>query len=674
MNSTVSPQKRFGIIFALLIFLILHGTALWDSWRTAQEVAARTADIRLVNQRYNDFLKIQTTLRALAYDIQNPENGDISAQMAALGQQKTRLAQSLAEQKKTLPALTGLNTLGSELQNRLDNFRLPEAETPEDSAPLDAVQSVLMSAALQAADWETQTAESVERFSADTAAAAQRHKMLQGILCAVAVIDFLVIVLFLLPRAQSRRATRKKSAGSDSGDILASIDEGLFLLDKNLRIGTQYSARLEEIIGKRDIGGKTFDEIFEGQIQPGDLANTRLLVEQLYHDWVLEELTADLNPLSRVEIKVDDFKGYFRNRYLSFRFSRVRDGQKTRRILVRVSDITAQVLQEKAAQPEKSDNSAAYIDSLNVILNNENAQINNFINTARRNIGEIAQILQSSQENRIDFTPLPEKVPQIYRKLHGIKGEAAAIRLNGFVAVCGKFEEALEQMQAKPALQKYDFIHLSAFNDQLSSLLQTLEDLRGQITALNHRYHEGSLKPYYSRYATDVSQRYGKQVSLLCQGVDDIPLTDAQSAKVREIALQLISNAIVHGIEKPAERTAAGKSVQGNLQLLMLRTNDDRVDLIVKDDGAGINSEAVRAKALNSMKYPPEEIENWDSDRLMQEICRSGFSTAENVDDIAGRGIGLDLVAEKAEELGGSLSISSEPGEFTQFKINFPLT
>jgi chemosensory pili system protein ChpA (sensor histidine kinase/response regulator) len=133
----------------------------------------------------------------------------------------------------------------------------------------------------------------------------------------------------------------------------------------------------------------------------------------------------------------------------------------------------------------------------------------------------------------------------------------------------------------------------------------------------------------------------------------------------------MLRNAIAHGIENPAQRKQAGKSETGNINIAFDREGGEFV-IRISDDGAGINLEAIRNKAvekgmISADAQPSKAI-------LLDLMMQSGFSTAEEVTQIAGRGVGMDVVSTEIKQLGGHLQIDTEQGKGTLFTINMPLT
>lgn len=133
----------------------------------------------------------------------------------------------------------------------------------------------------------------------------------------------------------------------------------------------------------------------------------------------------------------------------------------------------------------------------------------------------------------------------------------------------------------------------------------------------------------------------------------------------------MLRNAIAHGIETPAERQDLGKSETGNIHLQLSREGSD-IQLIISDDGAGVNMAKIRAQAVKSGLLDPN-VEVSDTD-VLPFVLEHGFSTAREITQISGRGVGLDVVVSEVKQLGGSLDITSQSGEGAKFIIRLPLT
>jgi two-component system chemotaxis sensor kinase CheA len=172
------------------------------------------------------------------------------------------------------------------------------------------------------------------------------------------------------------------------------------------------------------------------------------------------------------------------------------------------------------------------------------------------------------------------------------------------------------------------------------------------------------------RAARDVARTLGKRVDLVGEG-GDVRL-DAHVLETAQRALQqMVRNAVAHGIEVEADRRAAGKPASGTVTVT-IELRDRRVVFACRDDGRGLDLDAVRAKA-RAKGRSAAEVDRLGRDDLVQLLLAGGMSTASVVTEVSGRGIGLDVVREAATRLDGEVRITSEPGAGTTVEIDAPL-
>jgi chemotaxis protein histidine kinase CheA len=170
-----------------------------------------------------------------------------------------------------------------------------------------------------------------------------------------------------------------------------------------------------------------------------------------------------------------------------------------------------------------------------------------------------------------------------------------------------------------------------------------------------------------------LSSEYQKDVILVPTGLGETNIPSGLQQTINRLCIQFLRNSVVHGIEPPEERKAAEKSQDGRIDIRLSKTPKGILELVVRDDGAGFNYEKIRQKAIDSGKWSETEIESWDNKQLLSLIFSPGFSTAEKVDKNAGRGIGMDAVLKNVKEHRGKITISSQPGRYSQFVVTFPL-
>jgi two-component system, chemotaxis family, sensor kinase CheA len=213
---------------------------------------------------------------------------------------------------------------------------------------------------------------------------------------------------------------------------------------------------------------------------------------------------------------------------------------------------------------------------------------------------------------------------------------------------------------------------------QLSELTETVEhmtristDLQGLI--LNMRMI--AVEQVFNRFprmVRDLAKELNKKVQLVVEGAE----TELDRTVIDEIGdplVHLLRNALDHGLESTEERLASGKSEEGKI-LLKAYHGGNHVFIEVVDDGKGISRDKVLAKAIERGVVTQEESRTLTDQQVFSLIFSSGFSTAEVISDVSGRGVGLDVVKTKIESLGGIISIDSTPGQGSTFRIQLPLT
>lgn len=176
----------------------------------------------------------------------------------------------------------------------------------------------------------------------------------------------------------------------------------------------------------------------------------------------------------------------------------------------------------------------------------------------------------------------------------------------------------------------------------------------------------------FPRLVRDAARSLGKRVDFVIEG-KEIELDRSMLDEIGDPLVHLLRNSLDHGIESPAERRAAGKPETGTLRLSAARERS-RIVIRVEDDGRGIMREKVLAKGLANGLITAEEARGMSDEDVARLITRPGFSTAETVTDVSGRGVGLDVVATRVRALGGMLEIASQPGHGTSMTLQLPQT
>jgi two-component system chemotaxis sensor kinase CheA len=174
----------------------------------------------------------------------------------------------------------------------------------------------------------------------------------------------------------------------------------------------------------------------------------------------------------------------------------------------------------------------------------------------------------------------------------------------------------------------------------------------------------------FRRVVRDTASSLGKEVNFEIVG-GEAELDKSMVEKIADPLMHLVRNSLDHGLEPPQERVAAGKSAAGKL-ILSARHETGAILIRIEDDGRGINRERVLQRAWNRGLIEPNTVPSDDVINMM--IFEPGFSTAEQVTNLSGRGVGMDVVRRNIESLRGSIKLDSRPGRGLQVDIRLPLT
>ncbi|RME38782.1 MAG: hybrid sensor histidine kinase/response regulator, partial [Deltaproteobacteria bacterium] len=198
-----------------------------------------------------------------------------------------------------------------------------------------------------------------------------------------------------------------------------------------------------------------------------------------------------------------------------------------------------------------------------------------------------------------------------------------------------------------------------------------LDELRDQVLRLMVRPLD-SVFSTFPRAVRDAAVRSGKKVQLLIGG-ESVELDQAVAEALVEPLVHLLNNAVIHGIEPPEVRRSLGKPEEGQVTILA-RQSGSEIRIEVIDDGAGIDVERVRRRAVELGVTTEVEAEAMDSAEVLEMIFRPGFTTAADVTERAGRGIGMNVVQDTIRKLTGTIRVYTKPGKGTRFSIQLPVS
>lgn len=219
------------------------------------------------------------------------------------------------------------------------------------------------------------------------------------------------------------------------------------------------------------------------------------------------------------------------------------------------------------------------------------------------------------------------------------------------------------RLAGDPALESLAEIaqHLARVSDDLQAQV-----MLSRLLPIEHVFSR------FPRVVRDLARKSGKQVRLLIEG-EQTGLDRSVIDAIADPLLHLLRNALDHGVETPEERRAAGKSPEATV-LLSARHEENSIVIEVTDDGRGVDPRRVRESAVRKGLLAAEAAARLSDEEAIALVFAPGFSTAEQVTDVSGRGVGMDIVRTNIEKIGGSVHVQTHVGEGTTFVIKLPLT
>jgi len=219
-------------------------------------------------------------------------------------------------------------------------------------------------------------------------------------------------------------------------------------------------------------------------------------------------------------------------------------------------------------------------------------------------------------------------------------------------------------------LRQLQQISASLYQQQHSTST-TLDGVRDQVLGLMLR-PLSTVFSVFPRTVRDISARSGKSVKLVVIG-DSVEMDQIAAESLTEPLIHLINNAVAHGIEDPQERISCGKSADGQITI-SAKQEGNIIHLDVTDDGNGMDVDLIRNKAIAQNIINQSEADDMDESELLELIFHPGFSTLNEVTELAGRGMGMTIVLDVMRELTGNIHIHSQKGQGTRFSMTFPVS
>jgi two-component system, chemotaxis family, sensor kinase CheA len=465
----------------------------------------------------------------------------------------------------------------------------------------------------------------------------------------------------------------------ENREILGTVREGLFLLQPDFTLGVQISRSVGVLLGKEPRPGEPLLDLLKPLLFEKDLNDAREYIELLFLPHVREGLVQSVNPLTSIEIRTTNGLGIEERKFLSFSFNRVMEAGQVRHLLVTMQDITPRIALEKQLDAERS-RARQEFSSLVQALGTDAGTLRSFVLRAETQLLQVNDLLRSLSEQHGSVNTR-KTIDKIFRLVHTFKGDAAALDMALLADMAHQFEEELQRLRNMEKLSGDALLNLplalEGLLDKISAFKLVAqaqparETVQGAASAAPNQALSGVHRALElaQRAATDLGKQIRTRLVLENEALSH-PMV--QNEELTSLAIQLVRNAVAHGIESPADRAAAGKAETGLITLTLAKRATGELELRVRDDGKGLTPAAVRERLLTLGWYQPVQLEQFSDRQILAHIFKPGFSTATPGGEHAGRGVGLDVVQQAVARLGATMRLQSTPGQGSEFGVVLP--
>lgn len=506
-------------------------------------------------------------------------------------------------------------------------------------------------------------------------------RIIQTIGISLAIINFFIIMFHFLKQLKESDNKIEK-ARKETQDILNTVNEGLFLLDKTLHIGSQRSQKLSDMFQRNDLDNLSFNDLLRDIVSNKMLETSERFVNLFYRKDINSTLIQDLNPLTQVELNFTTEEGDYITRFFSFSFNRVfNDEDEIVSILTTVIDVTEKVyLEKELAHSRKA--SEKQLELLTEILNTQPEVLDNFLNSCFKNYKLINGYLKRSAKTNDAFI---KNLNDTFTTTHGLKGDASAIGLDGFTNIVHKMEDTISELKKLKEINGNDLLPLIVEFESLIRYTESIQQLTNKLShfSIDKTENESNKQSksvsklnnrssYLNNFCQTLAHNNHKKVQLVTSGLNEIEINEDIEDSLNTVITQCIRNAIIHGIESPEDREVLGKNPTGRIDIHLAKLNEEVLELSITDDGHGFDYKKIREKAKKIGRWSNETIENWDRRKLISLIFSNGFSTSGHISTDAGRGMGMNVIRKKVRDADGRILVSSRKGSYSKFVIELP--
>lgn len=456
----------------------------------------------------------------------------------------------------------------------------------------------------------------------------------------------------------------------DQDEIFATVTQGILTLNQDGSINAGYSQAAGQILERGDLSSMPFVDLLSDESLKKKFE--RFLALQ-FTPTTQTAMLNRLNPLADYSHEVTTEDGVRRVKSLGVSFARIwrRDGEggkrEVRKVLVVIDDQTTERELNRELE-RRAKEQARKVETAYQILMLPPGAYSDFVAETDEGLDFIEGAFDSGQVSA-------ETHRKCARVLHTLKGSARALGLDYVQHKAHRLESILEELKEDDG-ERLGFRVREGLKE-LRSRIREGDEMSARIAEMKNTLQvdrtaeKNRLERLLDASVRTEAAASGKEAALEFR--DDVlsPVPRHFRLHVKNALIQMVRNAVAHGLELAAQRTRLGKRAEGDV-VVRLNETEDAIVVTCRDDGQGIRASEIRERAVAKGLATAEEVERLDDEQALELIFLPGFSTARSVDESAGRGVGMDVVAESASALGGKVRVETEVGRYTVFHLELP--
>jgi two-component system chemotaxis sensor kinase CheA len=442
------------------------------------------------------------------------------------------------------------------------------------------------------------------------------------------------------------------------------ISAGLFLMDSDTVIQPAYSNALENILSVSGLAGKKFTDLLSSSFRAQDIGTITDYFNMVMESTLDETMLKDMNPLQNMSYTAVETR---EEKNLKCGFARVEQGKGEYYILGTIEDITSEAELQRQLEGEEGKRQEE-MRSLFEVMQVDPKVFGDFVEDMEFEFDRINGVLRKGELSNSDM------LVEMYQSAHAIKSNAVILGLGHFGGKVHELESQIKEFRKNDTVSFEDMLHISV---ELEGRMKEKDKFREMVNKIKSfgegEAAKGDVEVFIetlTKAGERVSADTGKKACLKIEQFDADALARGPRRIMKEVLTQLVRNAVYHGIEEPETRRKRGKEETGSIKL-SIALKGDEVYMALQDDGQGLDFHRIGEKAKElGLIQKAEDAE--DENYLSSLIFMPAFSTSDNENMHAGRGIGLNLVRERIKEVNGSIQLQSQKEKGTKFEIRIP--